>query len=71
MYCPDSGDPKKDQVIDYWRMQFLKEIERDMNQINLKDDQKEVQMIKLIAIEETPHLEQFEQDEEFIRSLAP
>ena len=37
-YCPDSGDLNKEEIAEYWRYQFLKDIERDLNEMNLITD---------------------------------
>ena len=51
-------------------MQFLKDIERDMKQMNLSAEQKEVRMLKLQAIEETPHPAYLPEEQETMRKMA-
>ena len=51
-------------------MQFLKDIERDMKQMNLSAEQKEVRMLKLQAIEETPHPAYLPEEQETVRKMA-
>ena len=41
-YCEQSGLPKSGEIQDYHRLQFLKEVERDLKYVRLEDADKNI-----------------------------